>query len=176
MQRHILQRLRKAYDEETVPPLCLWDARALGIGFSASEMSSFRRAARRLVEDGTLEARYAVDELRPLSGSTYYRIRRGLRPRHGASSFAQGRRSRLVVRLTPTEEDRAAYEQGQATMKGFLGNFGPFALKYDHWWFDVPIGVYHDDEWDPQFKFSGVVDDVNEESAAEVAAENPGRK
>jgi hypothetical protein len=82
-----------------------YEARALNIGPSASELASYRRAVTRLCEAGLLEKK-TIDTAWPEpSTHPYYRVNRGLGMRSGRAD-GQGVRRRLVVRLPPTEDDR----------------------------------------------------------------------
>ncbi|MCD2441812.1 hypothetical protein LQ757_05915 [Agromyces sp. SYSU K20354] len=147
MQRRIIHALRQR--EEELPPLCWYEAPALGFGTTASEMSSFRRATSTLAARGEIETAHLFMEGRR-SSSIHYRRNRGL---VGAerTGYRQGFRRHLVVRLAP---DAASHEMAnvvagslERAIKESAGT--SWARNYLDWYFRLPDGVHDEAAREP---------------------------
>ncbi|MFF9565682.1 hypothetical protein ACF1AJ_20205 [Leifsonia sp. NPDC014704] len=140
MQRSILSSL-KALQEDT-PPLFWYEKHALGVGTSASEGSSFRRAALSLEKLRLIDVLHAHRQSQRLSKYWRYRGNR----RTDEDDTYQGPRTLLLVRLPPTDEDREARLQVEESLaRALRSRQSAWSTRYVSWYFEQPIGVWNDE-------------------------------
>lgn len=146
VQRTLVESLERHRINETAPPLSWFEPRALGMGAGRAAQSSFSRGAVGLQRMGKIERGLVAYRSAPSTNLYYRHAREPIHPDDVNSLWFQGERWRLVVRSTPTDDDRVELDRALMRWQGMHPRaHGELFHQYAKWLFSPGPGIWPED-------------------------------